>query len=151
TVEEAGGATIEERALSYLKVLALECILSSPESLRITDLTRQIVERLGVPFDEHEAGGLAAVVRLLLDSDPRFGQSSRRWDLALRMGRADADRKKPVERSIEDFIDLFGVPARAEQIAALTAAQYGRDVDYFRGMIERLAPTRPQFFVTPDG
>ena len=69
----------------------------------------------------------------------------------MRMGRADADRKKPVERSIEDFIDLFGVPASAAQIAALTAAQYGRDVEYFRGMIERLAPTRPQFFLTPDG
>src|SRR5690349_10071854 len=84
-VQEPAPASIEERALSYLRVLALECILASPESLRITDLTRMIVERLGVPFDEHEAGGLASVIRLMLDSDPRFAQSSRRWDLALRM------------------------------------------------------------------
>src|SRR5947209_8035016 len=128
---EAAPATLEERALSHLKVLALESILSSAESLRITDLARMVVERLGVPFDEHEAGGLASVIRLLLDSDPRFAQSSRRWDLAMRMGRADADRKRPVERSIEDFVDLFGVPASAAQIASLTAAQYGRDVEYF--------------------
>ena len=103
--QEAAPASIEDRALSYLKVVALESILSSPEPLRITDLARLVIERLGMSLDEHEAGGLASVVRLLLDSDPRFAQSSRRWDLALRMGRADADRKKPVERSIEDFID----------------------------------------------
>ena len=59
--QEAAPATIEDRALSYLKVVALECIVSSPEALRITDLTRMVVERLGVPFDEHEAGGLASV------------------------------------------------------------------------------------------
>ena len=31
------------------------------------------------------------------------------------------------------------------------AAIYGRDADYYAAMIERVAPTRPQFFVAPFG
>ena len=60
-----------------------------------------VLERLDIPMSEEEAGGLASVVRLILDSDPRFAHSNRRWDLAMRMGRAEGDRRKPVERSLE--------------------------------------------------
>ena len=90
---ENGSETLQERALTYLRLLALESILASEEPLRITDLTRAVIERLHVSFSEEEAGGLAAVLRLTLDSDPRFAQSNRRWDLSMRMGRADADRR----------------------------------------------------------
>src|SRR5437870_4570568 len=71
--------------------------------------------------------------------------------LARRMGRAEGDRRKPVERGLEDFIDLFGLPVEREKVAQLTALQYGRDTDYFLGMLERIVPTWPQFFVAPGG
>lgn len=147
---ENAGPSLQERAIDYLRVLCLEAIVASPEPSRITDLTRAVTERLQVSWNDEEVGGLASVIRLTLDSDPRFAQSNRQWDLALRMGRAEGDRKKPVERSIEDFIDLFGAPAEPETIATLTAVQYGRDSAYFLAMIDRIAPTRPQLFVTPD-
>src|SRR5215204_2272205 len=96
---ENGQGSLDERALEYLRVLCLEGIVGSDEPSRITDLTRSVTERLEVSWSEEEVGGLASVIRLTLDSDPRFAQSNRQWDLALRMGRAEGDRKKPVERS----------------------------------------------------
>ncbi len=144
-------APIEERALEYLKTVAFEAILDAPEAQRITDLTRAVIDRLRVTLSDEESGGLASVIRLTLDSDPRFAQTNRMWDLALRMGRADADRKKPVERSIEDFVDQLGLPAEADRIATLTGLLYGREPDYFKRMLDRIAPVQPKFFLTPDG
>jgi hypothetical protein len=141
---------IQQQAIDHLKALALDCLLDSPEPLRIADLGRAVLARLDLPFSEEEAGGLASVVRLILDSDPRFAQSNRQWDLALRMGRTEGDRKKPVERALEDFIAMLGLPASAEKIARLAGALYGRDEGYFTDLIERVTPVRPQFFLTPD-
>jgi hypothetical protein len=56
-----------------------------------------------------------------------------------------------VERTIEELIQSIGKPAAAHEIAPLVAATYGREPEYYQAMIERMAPTRPQFFVAPFG
>ncbi|MFN3651708.1 MAG: hypothetical protein ACK47B_19195 [Armatimonadota bacterium] len=127
------------RALDILKTHALETILESDEPLRTVDLARMVADRLQLDLNEEELGGLAAVVRLVLDSDPMFSQANRQWDLALRMGRAEGDRRKPVERAVEDFIDLLGHPALPQPVSVLVAAVYGRTPDYYERMIERIA------------
>ena len=142
---------LRSRALDAIRTSTLETILDSDEPLRTVDAAHSVADRLGLELSEEELGGLASVVRMVLDSDPLFSQSNRQWDLALRMGRAEGDRRKPVERAIEDFIDLLGHPSASAPVATLVAAVYGRDPSYYETMIERLAPTRPQFFTARDG
>jgi hypothetical protein len=141
---------LRTRALDTLKTAALEAILASDEPLRTVDLGREVADRLQLSLNEEELGGLSSLVRMVLDSDPMFSQSNRQWDLAVRMGRAEADRRKPVERAIEDFIDLLGHPTDPHPVAVLVAAMYGRDPEYYERMMERVAPTREQFFLTRD-
>jgi len=140
---------LRSRALDTLRTLALEVVLASDEPLRTVDIARLVSERLGVTLNEEEMGGLASVVRMVMDSDPLFSQSNRQWDLALRMGRAEGDRRKPVERAVEDFIELLGHPVEAHPVAVLVASVYGRMPDYYEKMIERIVPTRQEFFPVP--
>lgn len=134
------------RALDTIRMHTLEAILSADEPLRTADVGLQVGERLGLNLTGEEQGGLSNLVRMVLDSDPLFSQSNRQWDLALRMGRAEADRRKPVERAIEDFTDLLGHPVEAHPVAVLVASVYGRDTEYYEKMIAQLLGTRPQFF-----
>lgn len=148
---DAAEDRLRSRALDAIRTCTLEVILNSDEPLRTVDAARAVAEHLGLALNEEELGGLSSVVRMVLDSDPLFSQSNRQWDLALRMGRAEGDRRKPVERAIEDFIDLLGRPSRPHPVAVLVSSVYGRDSAYYEAMIERLAPTRPQFFPARDG
>lgn len=134
------------RALDLLRTETLASVVASDEPLRTVDVARGVADALGLTLGEEEMGGLATLVRMVLDSDPLFSQANRQWDLALRMGRAEGDRRKPVERAVEDFLDLLGRPSTPELIAELVAAVYGRTPDYYVKMIERLVETRPQFF-----
>jgi len=138
---------VRARALDTLKTRALEAILVSDEPVRTVDAARAVADALEIDLNEEELGGLASLVRIVLDSDTMFSQANRQWDLAVRMGRAEADRRKPVERAVEDFIDLIGRPVPPSLVASLVSAVYGRDPEYYQKMIERLAPTRPQFFL----
>ncbi|MGV3721257.1 MAG: hypothetical protein ACO1SX_10155, partial [Actinomycetota bacterium] len=143
---------LRSRALDAIRTCVLEVILAADEPLRTVDVGRLAAERLGLELNEDELGGMSTVARMVLDSDPLFSQSNRQWDLALRMGRAEGDRRKPVERAIEDFTDLLGHPTMARPVAVLVAAVYGREPEYYERMFERLAPTRPgQFLQVRDG
>lgn len=143
---------LRSRALDAIRTCVLEVILAADEPLRTVDVGRLAAERLGLELTEEELGGMSTVARMVLDSDPLFSQSNRQWDLALRMGRAEGDRRKPVERAIEDFTDLLGHPTMARPVAVLVAAVYGREPEYYERMFERLAPTRPgQFLQVRDG
>lgn len=137
---------LRARALELLKTSTLEVILASDEPLRTGDVGRRVGEHLGLTLSEEELGGLATLARMVMDSDPLFSQSNRQWDLALRLGRAEGDRRKPVERAFEDAADLLGHPAEAQPLATFVAAIYGRDTDYYVKMLERLSETKPQFF-----
>lgn len=139
------------RALDLLRTTLLEVILESDAPLRTADLARLVAERLGLSLTEEQAGGLAVLTRMVLDTDPLFSQSHRQWDLALRMGRAEGDRRKPVERALEDFVDLIGHPAPPTHVAVLAAAVYGRNPDYYERMLDRLAERRHPFLPLPDG
>jgi len=142
---------LRSRALDTIRTESLEIILESNEPLRTADLARLLADSLKLKLSEEELGGLATLVRMVLDNDPLFSQANRQWDLALRMGRAEGDRRKPVERAIEDFIDLIGHPAEVHPVAVLVSSVYSRPVDYFEKMVERLATTREQFFLVPRG
>lgn len=137
---------LRARALDLLKTTTLEVILASDEPLRTGEVGRRVAEALGLELSEEEQGGLATLSRMVMDSDPLFSQSNRQWDLAMRLGRAEGDKRKPVERAIEDAADLIGHPTSPEPIATFVSAIYGRDTDFYVSMIERLAETRPQFF-----
>ena len=127
-------------------------LLASEAPLRTADLGRRIAERLGLALDEEGLGALAALVRLILDSDPTFSHSNRQWDLAIRAGRLEVDRRRPVERAMEDFIHQLGRPAGPEEVGAYIAAIYGRTADYYATMLARKleAPDSP-FFPVPEG
>ncbi|HEU4751641.1 MAG TPA: hypothetical protein VFU47_00955, partial [Armatimonadota bacterium] len=138
--------SLRSRALDVLRTATLEAILASDEPLRTVDAARQVADELGLELNEEEMGGLATVVRMVLDSDPMFSQANRQWDLALRMGRAEGDRRKPVERALVDFIDLLGHPTEPAPVAVLAAALYGRDAEYYDQMLRRLVPGSSHFF-----
>ncbi len=142
---------LRNRALDLLRTATLEVMLDAEEPLRTVDVARLVAERLGLTLSDEEAGGLASVVRMVLDSDPLFSQSNRQWDLALRMGRAEGDRRKPVERAIEDFIDLLGHPVSSRPVSVLVAGVYGRLPDYYEKMLQRIVPTSTQFFPVDGG
>ncbi len=147
----AGEQGLRDRALDTLRTFALESILASDEPLRTADLAVHVGRRLEMNLTEDEQGGLASVVRLVLDSDPLFSQANRQWDLALRLGRAEGDRRRPVEKSVEDFIDLIGHPVHSEPVSILVAAVYGRTPDYYAQMIERISPDSKTIFMSADG
>ncbi len=92
-----------------------------------------------------------AAYGMVLDRDPAFAHTARQWNLAAREGKGQVDRRRPIERTIEELIQQIGQPVAAHEVAPLVAAIYGRDADYYAAMIERVAPTRPQFFVAPFG
>ena len=137
---------LRARALDLVKTHTLEVILGSDEPLRTVDVGRLLADRLDLDLNEEELGGLASLSRMVMDSDPLFSQANRQWNLALRMGRAEGDRRKPVERAIEDFVDLLGRPTPPAPVAELVACVYGRDADYYIKMIDRLLPRKDRLF-----
>jgi hypothetical protein len=149
--EPSGADARRERAIRTLRDAAFEALLASSEAQRTTDLARAVAERCGLATDETSLGTVAPLVRMVLDSDSAFVHTARQWDLAAREGQGQMDRRRPVERTIEELIQLIGKPVAAHEVAPLVAAIYGRDPEYYQSMIERMAPTRPQFFVAPFG
>jgi hypothetical protein len=149
--ETPGADARRERAIRNLRDAAFAALLEAGEPQRTTDLARAVAERCGLPTDETAVGAIAPLLRMVLDSDPGFQHTARLWDLAAREGHGEVDRRRPVERTIEELIQQIGKPVAAHEVAPLVAAIYGREPDYYRSMIERMAPTRPQFFVAPFG
>ncbi len=149
--ENSGADVQRDRAVRTLREAAFEALLAADAPQRTADLARSVAERCGLPTDESSLGGVAPLVRMILDSDPAFAHTARQWDLTAREARADVDRRRPVERAIEELIQRVGKPVAAHEIAPLVAAIYGREPEYYAAMIERMAPTRPQFFVAPLG
>lgn len=149
--ELSGADARRERAIRILRDAAFAALLAAGEPQRTTDLARAVAERCGLPTDENSLATVAPLVRLVLDRDPAFVHTARQWDLAAREGRGGVDRRRPVERTVEELIQQVGKPVAPQEIAPLVAAIYGRDPDYYRAMIERMAPTRAQLFVVPFG
>src|SRR5687768_17891031 len=123
---QSAAELLRSRALDLLRITILESILESDEPHRTVDAARNAADALDLELSEEELGGLATLARMVLDSDPLFSQSNRQWDLALRMGRAEGDRRKPVERAFEDFIDLVGKPSEITPVVVFASAVYGR-------------------------
>lgn len=149
--DRSSESNLRARALDAIRGEALLTILESDEPLRTADIARSVAERLDLELTEEETGGLAQIVRMVLDSDPLFSQANRQWDLALRMGRAEGDRRKPVERALMDFFDLIGHPAPVHPVAVLAAAVYGRQPDYYEQMLSRLVESERHFFSVGRG
>jgi hypothetical protein len=149
--DATGADARRERAIHTLRDAAFAALLAAGEPQRTTDLARAVAERCELPTDENTVGAVALLLRMVLDGDAAFAHIARMWGLTAWDGQGEVDRRRPVERTIEELLQMVGRPAAAHEVAPLVAAIYGRDADYYRGMIERMAPTRPQFFVAPFG
>jgi hypothetical protein len=149
--ETSGADARRERAIRTVRDAAYAVLLESGEPQRTTDLARAVAERCGLPTDENSLGTVAPLLRMVLDSDPAFLHTARQWDLAARESHGEADRRRPVERTIEELMQQIGRPVAPHEVAPFVAAVYGREPEYYTAMIERMAPTRPQFFVAPFG
>jgi hypothetical protein len=147
----SGADARRERAIRNVRDAAFAVLLAADSPQRTTDLARSVAERCGLATDEATLGAVAPLVRMVLDSDHTFVHTARLWDLSAREGNGETDRRRPVERAIEELIQNVGMPVAAHEVAPLVAAVYGREPEYYRSMIERMAPTRPQFFVAPMG
>lgn len=149
--DSTGAEARRERAIRTVRDAAFAALLAADAPQRTTDLARAVAEQCGLATDENSLGAVAPLVRMVLDRDPAFTHTARQWDLSAREGRSEADRKRPVERTIEELIQTVGQPVAAHEVAPLVSAIYGREPEYYSAMIERMAPTRPQFFVAPMG
>jgi len=149
--EISGADARRERAIRIVRDAAYAALLAAGAAQRTTDLARAVAERCGLAADESGVSLVAPLVRMVLDRDPAFAHTARQWNLAAREGKGQVDRRRPIERTIEELIQQIGQPVAAHEVAPLVAAIYGRDADYYAAMIERVAPTRQQFFVAPFG
>jgi hypothetical protein len=152
-----GPQSARDEAIQTLKGLAHDALLAAPEPLKTVDVARAVLERAGPPLrrvagdGEDGAGSFAGLVRLVMDSDTLFHHENRQWQLAARQPREDADRRRPVERAIEDLIQTIGRPATPAEVSPLVAATYGRGPEFYEGMLRRLALSHPHFFVAAGG
>jgi hypothetical protein len=153
TAGAAAPESARDQAIQTLKELAYDVLLAASEPLKTVDVARGVLERAGpalrLPAGDGEdaAGSFAGLVRLVLDSDPAFYHENRQWQLAGRRSREDADRRRPVERAIEDALQSVGRPLLPNEVSPLVAAVYGRTPEYYEGMVRRLAVSHPRFFV----
>lgn len=158
SVPASGGPqNARDEALKTLKALAYDVLLAHPLPMKTADVARAVLERAGPALrpvagdGEDGAGSFAGLVRLVMDSDPAFFHKDRQWQLAARQPREDADRRRPVERMIEDLLERIGHPVAPEALAPLVAATYGRQPEFYEGMLRRLALGHPRFFVAAGG
>jgi hypothetical protein len=150
--EPEGPLSPRDEAVRYLKTLAFDVFLAAPEPLKTLDAALAVMERCGLRAPSEEAAGsFAGLVRLVLDSDPAFQLENRQWLLAARQSREEADRRRPVERAIEELILWVGRPVTPAELAPLVAAVYGRDPSVYETMLRRLAPTSPRLFQATSG
>src|SRR5687767_11424220 len=129
--DSTGAEARRERAIRTVRDAAFAALLAADAPQRTTDLARAVAERCGLGTDETSLGMIAPLVRLVLDRDPAFVHTARQWDLSAREGGSEADRKRPVERTIEELIQTVGQPVAAHEVAPLVAAIYGREPEYY--------------------
>src|SRR5207248_5732203 len=127
--DPTGEVTIRDRAFTYLRDLAFEALLTAPEPLKTVDVARAILDRndLKIGPGEEAVGNFAALVRMALDADPAFLHTQRQWELVARQPHPEADRRRPVERAIEDTLEMIGRPARTGVTAPFICALDGRE------------------------
>src|SRR3989442_13272538 len=102
--EISGADARRERAIRIVRDAAYAALLAAGAAQRTTDLARAVAERCGLAVDESGVSLVAPLVRMVLDRDPAFAHTARQWNLAAREGKGQVDRRRPIERTIEELI-----------------------------------------------
>jgi hypothetical protein len=77
----------------------------------------------------------APLVRSVMESHPRrFVPIDRRWDIISRY----LDKRRPVERTLEEVVSLYAAPMPIEEVAAELGLIYGRVKEHFDQVAPRL-------------
>ena len=137
-------------AVRLLKSLALEALVEHRAPMRTLDISQEIVSRLELDSSEEAVGALTALVRLVLDSDPLFAQVNRQWMLTASIDPSHVDRRRPIDRAAQEFVDLLGHPATPDLLGAILAVHYGRDGDYYADLLRKTTPDHAEFILTGD-
>lgn len=120
----------------------------------LTQALHRALVRLGEPArvseivretgDEAISPGLA---RHALESHPRrFVAVDRRWNITSRY----LDKQRPVERTLEELVSVYGGPMPVDEVASELAAVYGRVREHFDEVAPRLL-RGPRFFPVGGG
>lgn len=124
-------------ALRFVADRAVQYLLQIGEPAKTGQIT-------GFVSEEYPVSG--KVVRDALTLDTRFVQRERRWDLAAR----DVDARRPMERTIEEFLDGLGRPLRIETLGIEIAKATGAVPEVCTDMVRRLVTTRARFLIVGD-
>ncbi len=137
TATSAAANPLDALADEILVTLIHRVLVRLGEPARISEIAREI-------GDESISAGL---VRQALETHPRrFVAVDRRWDIAQRY----LDKQRPVERTLEELVAIYGAPLPAAEAPGELAQIYGRVREYFAEVAPRLL-RGPRFFATQNG
>ncbi|MBM3494081.1 MAG: hypothetical protein FJX72_07145 [Armatimonadetes bacterium] len=129
---EGAGGGLEALAVRYIGDMLHRAILSAGAPLKVSEAARAC-NRPDVDLR------LARVV--LASSLDRFASADRKWTVLSR----GADATRPVERTIEDTLESFGMPLPAAVIAGELSIVYDRPVDAMLTVASRLISDSERF------
>jgi len=128
----------QELTRSYIDYVLLGSIADLGTSVRLADLAEQL--------DNPELNANITRVLLMTNSD-KFVYADRRWTTAAR----NFSSNKPINEAIKEIIGFFEGPLSVHQLATQCAVIFGRPVEYYDEIIERVAKSSPDAFVTSSG
>ncbi len=134
TTKKATPATDPNEALAseLLTTLLHRALVRLGEPARIGDIVREASDETVTP----------ALARRQMETQPRrFVAVDRRWDITSRY----LDKTKPVERTLEEVIAVYGGPIPADDVAGEMAQITGRPKEAYTEVAARLLRGAPFF------
>ena len=134
TTKKAAPAADPNEALASetLTILLHRALVRLGEPARIGDIVREVGDDTVTP----------ALARRQMETQPRrFVAVDRRWDINSRY----LDKTKPLERTLEEVISIYGAPIPADSVAGELAQITGRVKEAFSEVAARLLRGTPFF------
>ena len=138
--------------------MAVETLPTIDEALAVRyaeDLMHGGLLEAGEPVKASEAARLSGeksvdlkLGRVILASNPkRFASTDRKWTVWTRFAGPD----RATERNLDETLNNYGLPAHRDALARELAAIYGRPVEIYEVMLERMLANRDRYFPASDG
>ena len=122
----------EALASELLTTLLHRALVRLGEPARIGDIAREVGDDAVTP----------ALARRQMETQPRrFAPVDRRWDITIRY----LDKTKPLERTLEEVIAVYGAPIPADDVAGELAQITGRVKEAYTEVAARLLRGTPFF------
>ncbi|MGI4791040.1 MAG: hypothetical protein ACRYFS_19615 [Janthinobacterium lividum] len=122
----------EALASETLTILLHRALVRLGEPARIGDIVREVGDDTVTP----------ALARRQMETQPRrFVAVDRRWDITSRY----LDKTKPLERTLEEVISVYGAPIPADDVAGELSQIMGRVKDAYVDVAARLLRGAPFF------